>query len=91
MITGLIIAGLVIDLGGGPDRDRRGFRVSQSGCISIGITVSCDCWVQYWNNPGALAPANLVPSKPHLDKFLAILTQIVQAAFSFQGMELVCV
>lgn len=28
MITGLIIAGLVIDLGGGPDRDRRGFRVS---------------------------------------------------------------
>ncbi|KAK7686313.1 hypothetical protein QCA50_010537 [Cerrena zonata] len=71
MITGLIIAGLIIDLGGGPDGDRRGFR--------------------YWKNPGAVAPANLVPSKPSLDKFLAILTQIVQAAFSFQGMELVCV
>lgn len=28
MITGLILLGLIIDLGGGPDRDRRGFRVS---------------------------------------------------------------
>ncbi|CAL1714479.1 unnamed protein product [Somion occarium] len=71
MITGLIIAGLVIDLGGGPDHDRRGFR--------------------YWRNPGAVAPAGLEPNHPSLDKFLAILTQIVQAAFSFQGMELVAV
>ena len=30
LITGLIIAGLVIDLGGGPDHDRIGFRVSTS-------------------------------------------------------------
>ena len=30
LITGLIIAGLVIDLGGGPDHDRIGFRVSAS-------------------------------------------------------------
>ncbi|KAI0079119.1 general amino acid permease 1 [Panus rudis PR-1116 ss-1] len=71
MITGLIIAGLVIDLGGGPDHDRRGFR--------------------YWKNPGAIAPANLVPGHIHTDRFLAILNQIVQAAFSFQGMELVAV
>jgi len=28
MITGLILLGLIIDLGGGPDHDRRGFRVS---------------------------------------------------------------
>ena len=28
MITGLILVGLIIDLGGGPDHDRRGFRVS---------------------------------------------------------------
>ena len=27
LITGLIITGLVVDLGGGPDHDRRGFRV----------------------------------------------------------------
>lgn len=30
MITGLIICGLVIDLGGGPDHERIGFRVSAS-------------------------------------------------------------
>lgn len=28
MITGLILCGLVIDLGGGPDHERIGFRVS---------------------------------------------------------------
>lgn len=28
MLTGLILLGLIIDLGGGPDHDRRGFRVS---------------------------------------------------------------
>jgi yeast amino acid transporter len=26
LITGLILVGLIIDLGGGPDHDRRGFR-----------------------------------------------------------------
>ncbi|KAJ3485871.1 hypothetical protein NLI96_g4646 [Meripilus lineatus] len=71
MITGLILVGLIIDLGGGPDGDRRGFR--------------------YWRNPGPLAPAGLVPSHLGVDKFLGILTVIVQAAFSFQGMELVAV
>lgn len=30
LISGLIIVGLVIDLGGGPDHDRRGFRVRQT-------------------------------------------------------------
>lgn len=30
LITGLIIAGLVIDLGGGPNHDRIGFRVGVS-------------------------------------------------------------
>ncbi|TFY77700.1 hypothetical protein EWM64_g6312 [Hericium alpestre] len=71
MITGLILAGLVIDLGGGPDHQRRGF--------------------QYWKNPGPVAGAGLVPSRPSLDKFLGILSVLVQAAFSFQGMELVAI
>jgi len=71
LITGLIIAGLVIDLGGGPDHDRRGFR--------------------YWKNPGPVAGADLEPNHPSLDKFLGILSVLVQAAFSFQGMELVAV
>ncbi|KAF8916133.1 general APC amino acid permease [Mucidula mucida] len=69
-IIGLILAGLVIDLGGGPDHDRIGFR--------------------YWKNPGAINRAGLV-SNIHTDRFLALLSVIVQAAFSFQGMELVAI
>ncbi|KAI0322783.1 general amino acid permease 1 [Amylostereum chailletii] len=70
LITGLIIAGLVIDLGGGPDRDRLGFR--------------------YWKNPGSFARAGLV-SHIGADRFIAFLNVFVQAAFSFQGMELVAI
>lgn len=47
--------------------------------------------LQYWKTPGPLAGANLTPDKPGLDKFLGILSCIVQAAFSFQGIELVAV
>ncbi|KAH9951089.1 general amino acid permease 1 [Amylocystis lapponica] len=71
LIVGLILAGLIIDLGGGPDHDRIGFR--------------------YWKNPGAVAPAGLVPNHIGVDRFIGILTVIVQAAFSFQGMELVAI
>ena len=68
LIIGLIIAGLVITLGGGPDKTRRGF--------------------QYWKNPGAVARAGFVDDLG-ADRFLAILSVVVQAAFSFLGMELV--
>ncbi|THH16695.1 hypothetical protein EW146_g3987 [Bondarzewia mesenterica] len=71
LITGLILVGLVIDLGGGPDHHRLGF--------------------QFWRNPGPLAPAGLVPSRLPLDRFLGIVSVFVQAAFSFQGMELVAI
>jgi amino acid transporter len=71
LITGLILAGLVIDLGGGPDHERIGFR--------------------FWKNPGAVAGAGLVHSNIGLDRFLGILGVIVQAAFSYQGMELVVI
>lgn len=37
MITGLILVGLIIDLGGGPDHDRRGFRVSVLQSRDVGI------------------------------------------------------
>ncbi|KAJ8469798.1 hypothetical protein ONZ45_g16772 [Pleurotus djamor] len=70
MITGLIICGLVIDLGGAPNHERIGFR--------------------YWKNPGAIARAGLVDNIT-TDRFLAIVSVIVQAAFSFQGMELVAI
>lgn len=45
--------------------------------------------IQYWNNPGALARAGLVNSLP-LDRFLALLSVLVQAAYSFLGVEIVC-
>lgn len=70
LIVGLLLVGLVIDLGGGPDHDRKGFR--------------------YWKTPGPFARAGLVENI-HTDRFLAFLTVIVQAAFSFQGMELVAI
>ncbi|KIJ21142.1 hypothetical protein PAXINDRAFT_165897 [Paxillus involutus ATCC 200175] len=71
MITGLILMGLIIDLGGGPNHQRLGF--------------------QYWKNPGVLAGAGLEPNHPSLDKCLGILNVLVQAAFSFQGMEIVAI
>ncbi|KIK04549.1 hypothetical protein K443DRAFT_92828 [Laccaria amethystina LaAM-08-1] len=70
LIIGLLIAGLVIDLGGGPQGDRIGFR--------------------YWKHPGAVAGAGLVKNV-NTDRFLGILSVLVQAAFSFQGMELVAI
>ncbi|KAI0091605.1 general amino acid permease 1 [Irpex rosettiformis] len=71
LITGLILVGLIIDLGGGPDHQRRGF--------------------QYWRNPGAFAGAGLEPNHIGLDRFLGILNVLVQAGFSFQGLELTAV
>jgi len=69
-MIGLILVGLIIDLGGGPNHQRRGF--------------------QYWKNPGAIARAGLVKSPP-LDRFLAILSVIFQAAYSFLGVEIVAI
>jgi len=43
---------------------------------------------QYWKNPGPIAGAGLV-SNVNTDRFLGILSVLVQAAFSFQGLELV--
>ncbi|KAG6872319.1 hypothetical protein C0995_010922 [Termitomyces sp. Mi166 len=72
LILGLILAGLVIDLGGGPDKDRIG------------------PFCQFWKHPGALAGAGLV-SNVNTDRFLGILNVLIQAAFSFQAMELVAI
>ncbi|KAK0489295.1 general APC amino acid permease [Armillaria novae-zelandiae] len=59
-IIGLLLAGLVIDLGGGPNHDRIGFRAS-------------------------------APPNEYRIRFLAIMSVIIQAAFSFTGMELVAI
>ncbi|KAF8498527.1 general amino acid permease 1 [Russula emetica] len=70
LITGLILCGLIIDLGGGPDHKRLGFT--------------------YWKHPGAFNGPGLVKNKS-TDHFLGWVSVLVQAGFSFQGMELVAI
>ncbi|KIJ21075.1 hypothetical protein PAXINDRAFT_125740 [Paxillus involutus ATCC 200175] len=45
---------------------------------------------RYWKDPGPFARAGLVPNRD-LDQFLGFLSVIVQAAFSFQGMEIAAI
>lgn len=86
MIIVLILVGLIIDLGGAPNHERLGFRVSVRRFKIPNLSSSS---FQYWKNPGAVAGAGLEPKHVGLDRFLGILSVIVQAAFSFQGIELV--
>ncbi|KAH8116357.1 general amino acid permease 1 [Phellopilus nigrolimitatus] len=47
---------------------------------------------RYWKDPGPIASSPLVAAeKIGLGRFLALLSVLVQAAFSFQGMELVAI
>lgn len=46
---------------------------------------------KYWKNPGVFAGAGLEPEHIGLDRFLGILSVLVQAGFSFGGMEFVAV
>lgn len=87
LIIGLLITGLVIDLGGGPTGERIGFRVTTPILFRQASVWKLN--TQYWKNPGALARAHLEPNHIGWDRFLAILSVIVQAAFSYQAMELV--
>ncbi|KAK9453591.1 amino acid permease/ SLC12A domain-containing protein [Dipodascopsis uninucleata] len=64
LIIGLIIAGVVVDLGGSPTHDRIGFR--------------------YWNIPGPFAE---YPVSGDIGKFTGWFTTLLQAAFSFSGVE----
>src|SRR5213079_258097 len=65
-IVGLLILALIIDLGGGPDHDRRGFR--------------------YWKNPGAMKEVIASGAK---GRFLGWFSTLVNAAFSYGGVEMV--
>jgi yeast amino acid transporter len=67
-IVGLLIMAFIIDLGGGPTRDRLGFR--------------------YWKNPGAMKE---YASTGNTGRFLGLFSVLVNAAFSYQGVELVAV
>lgn len=67
-IIGLIIFAFIIDLGGGPTRDRLGFR--------------------YWKNPGAMKP---YVADGNLGRFLGLFSTLVNAAFSYSGVEICAV
>ncbi|KAL8995716.1 MAG: hypothetical protein Q9169_004610 [Polycauliona sp. 2 TL-2023] len=67
-IVGLLIFTFIIDLGGGPTRDRLGFR--------------------YWNDPGAMKAYKGTGSA---GRFLGFFSVLVNAAFSYGGVEFVAV
>lgn len=67
-IVGLLIFAFIIDLGGGPTRDRLGFR--------------------YWKHPGAMKPYK---STGDTGRFLGLFSTLVNAAFSYGGVEMVAV
>ncbi|KAL9129419.1 MAG: hypothetical protein Q9217_002124 [Psora testacea] len=67
-IVGLLIFAFIIDLGGGPTRDRLGFR--------------------YWNDPGAM---KAYIADGATGRFLGLWSTLVNAAFSYGGVEMVAV
>ena len=67
-IVGLLIFAFIIDLGGGPTRDRLGFR--------------------YWKNPGAM---KAYKGTGTTGRFLGFFSTLVNAAFSYGGVEMVAV
>lgn len=67
-IVGLLIMAFIVDLGGGPNHDRLGFR--------------------YWKHPGAMKEYD---STGNTGRFLGLFSVLVNAAFSYGGVELVAV
>ncbi|ORY21043.1 general amino acid permease 1 [Naematelia encephala] len=68
LIVGLILAGLIVDLGGNPAGDRIGFR--------------------YWKDPGPFVHYLFSGSK---GQFAGWFTDLLQAAYSFLGMESIAI
>jgi amino acid transporter len=67
-IVGLLIMAFIVDLGGGPNHDRLGFR--------------------FWKHPGAMKEYS---STGDLGRFLGLFSVLINAAFSYGGVELVAV
>ncbi|EOA90317.1 hypothetical protein ACJQWK_07998 [Exserohilum turcicum] len=66
-ILGLLLAGFIIMLGGGPDHDRRGFRYWKEGAMKEYV------------------------GKGDLGRFTGLWSTLVNAAFSYSGVEMVAV
>ena len=68
-IIGLLLLGLILDLGGGPTGQRVGFAT--------------------WRNPGAMKM--YISTNPNTGRFLGLFSTLVNAAFSYGGVEMVAV
>ncbi|CAG8957966.1 hypothetical protein HYFRA_00000309 [Hymenoscyphus fraxineus] len=67
-IVGLLLMAFIVDLGGGPKKDRLGFR--------------------FWKKPGAMKEYD---STGDTGRFLGLFNVLVNAAFSYGGVEMVAV
>jgi len=67
-IVGLLLLALILDLGGGPNHDRLGFR--------------------YWKHPGAM---KTYIADGDSGRFFALFSTLINAAFSYGGVEMVAV
>ncbi|KAF2503315.1 amino-acid permease inda1 [Lophium mytilinum] len=67
-LVGLLLLALILDLGGGPNKDRIGFR--------------------YWKNPGAMKE---YIGTGNSGRFLGLFSTLLNAAFSWGGVEIVAV
>lgn len=67
-MVGLLLLAFILDVGGGPNHDRIGFR--------------------YWNNPGAMKEYR---TTGNTGRFLGLFSVLVNAAFSYAGVEIVAV
>lgn len=89
-IVGLLILAFIIDLGGAPTVSGAWLRM----CTSIALAeakhnVQHDrLGFRYWQHPGALAT---VVAKGNTGRFLAFFSTLINAAFSYGGVEMVAV
>jgi amino acid transporter len=83
-IVGLIFLALILDLGGGPSKDRLGFRKSKSiDKARIRLT-----FAGYWKHPGAMKE---YVGTGNTGRFLGLFSTLINASFSYGGVEMVAV
>jgi len=82
---GLLILGIVLDLGGGPNHDRF------VKCSIAEPIITCDRRIgfRYWKNPGPFVQFSGIEGK--WGQFLGFWDVLTKAAFSYIGTEIVAV
>lgn len=86
-IVGLIILGIILDLGGGPDHDRQG--TFTPGVAFGTLTLYLRIGFRYWKHPGPFVQYHGIPGAT--GRFVGWWSVASLAAFSFIGTEIVAV